>query len=71
MRRGKEDTSTSQVGRRRGSSLESPTTSNLVASMSVDELRSFCQVPSGIRLELSDGPAFSTVGEADNVFYFT
>ena len=62
MMRSQEETSTSQVGRRRGSNQESPTTSSLVASMSMEELRSFCQVPDDISLELSEGPAFSTVG---------
>ena len=42
-----------------------------MASMSVDELRSFYRVPSGISLELSDGPTFSTVGEVNNAIYFT
>ena len=39
--------------------------------MSVEEWRSFCRVPNSINLELSDGQALSTVGEADNVVYFT
>ena len=68
---GQEETSTSQVGRKRGPSRESPTTSSLVASMSVEKLRSFYRVHEGINLELSDGPAFSTIGEADNAIYFT
>ena len=71
MARSQEETSTSQVERRRGPSRESPAASNLVASMSVEELRSFCQVLDDISLELSDGPAFSTIGEADNAVYFT
>ena len=71
MARGQEETSTSQVGRRRGPSRESPTASSLVASMSMEELRSFCQVLDDISLELSEGPTFSTIGEADNVVYFT
>ena len=71
MARGQEETSTSHVGSRRGPSRESPIASNLVASMSVEELRSFCRVPDSISLEFSDEPTFSTVGEADNVFYFT
>ena len=69
--RGQEETSTSQVRRRKGSNRESPTTSSLVASMFVEELRSFCRVPDDISLEFSDGPTFSTVGQADNVVYFT
>ena len=48
-----------------------PTTSSLVPVMSVEELRSFCQVPADISLELSDGAAVSTVGGVDNVVYFT
>ena len=71
MMRSEEETSTSQVRRRRASSRESPTASSLVASMSMEELRSFCRVLDDISLELSDEPAFSTVGEVDNVFYFT
>ena len=68
---GQEETSTSQVGHRRGPSRESPTASGLVTSMSVEKLRSFCRVPEGISLELSNGPAFSTIGEANNAIYFT
>ena len=71
MTRGQEETFTSQVGCRRGSSRESPTTSSLVAYMSVEKLRSFCRVSDGISLKLSDGPTFSTVGHADNAVYFT
>ena len=39
--------------------------------MSMEELRSFFRVPDCIILELSDGPTFSTIGEADNAVYFT
>ena len=35
----------------------------------MEELRYFCRVLDGISLELSDGPAFSTVGEADNTYF--
>ena len=71
MARGQEETSTSYIGRRRGPSRESPTASSLVASMFMEELRSFCQVPDDISIELSDKSAFSTIGEADNTVYFT
>ena len=69
--RDQEENSTSKVGCRRGSNRESPTASSLVASMYVEELRSFSQVPDVISLELSDGPAFSTIEQVDNVVYFT
>ena len=57
MTRVQEETSTSQVGRMKGSCRESPTMSNLVSSMSMEELKSLCRVPDSISLELSDGPA--------------
>ena len=53
-----------QVGRRKGPGRES-SASSLVSSMSLEELRSFCQAPDGISLELSDDPVVSTIGEGD------
>ena len=70
MMRGQDETFTSQVGHRKGSNQESPTASSLVASMSMQELRSFFRVPDDISLEFSDGPAHSTIGQADNAIYF-
>ena len=54
MARGEEETSTSRDERRRGAPQESPTTSSLIAAMSVEELRFFCQVPADISLELDE-----------------
>ena len=71
MARGQEETSTSQAGHKRGIPRESPTASSLVAAISVEDLRSFCQVPENISLELSDGAAVSNVRGADNAVYFT
>ena len=71
MTRGQEKTSTSQFGRRRGPIRELPSASDLVYSMSMEELRFFCQLPDSISLELSDGSVASTVGEADTAVYFT
>ena len=39
--------------------------------MSIEELRSFSQVPINIRLEMTKGPVAPTIGGLDNVFYFT
>ena len=39
--------------------------------MSIENLRSFRQVPTTIILEMSDGAATSTMGVEDNVVYFT
>ena len=71
MARGQEETSTSQARHTGGPSRELPSTSSLVSSMSMEELRSYCQIPDSIILELSDGPAASTIGEAYSVVYFT
>ena len=60
-----------QVGQKTKTPRESPITSSLVAAMSVEELRSFCQVPANISLELSDGAAVSTVEGENNAIYFT
>ena len=71
MARGQEENSTSHDGRKRGTPRESPTESSLATTMYVEELRSFCQVPADISLELSDGAAVSTIGGAYNAVYFT
>ena len=55
----------------RGAPRKLPTTSNLVAAMSLEEFRSFCQVPTDISLELLDGAVVSTLGLVDNSVYFT
>ena len=71
MARGQEETSTSQVGRKRGPNRELPSASSLVSSMSMEELRSFCHIPDSITLELSNDLVASTVGEVDSAVYFT
>ena len=71
MTRGHEEASTSQAGSKRGTPRETPTVSFLVLAMSVEDLRSFRQVPISIRLETSGGATTSTMGMADNVIYFT
>ena len=60
---GQEVTSTSQVGRRQGPSRESLSASNIISSLSIDEVRSYCEIPKDIDFELSEGPAESTMGE--------
>ena len=71
MTRDQEETSTSQVGRRIGPNQEMPSASSLVSSMSMEELRSFYQIPENISLELSDGPVTTTMGEANMDVYLT
>ena len=62
MAKGVEEISTSRARRRRGAPRESLTASSLVAALSVEELRSFCQVLVDVSLELLDGVTVSTVG---------
>ena len=69
--RGQEETSTSQVGHRRGPSLDTPSASSLISSLSMEESRSYCQIPNTIDFEFPDGPVESTIFEEDNVMYFT
>ena len=69
--RGQEETSTNQIVHMKGSNRESPIERSLVSFISMEELRSFCRVLDSISLELSDRPAFSTVGQADNAVYFS
>ena len=45
--------------------------SSLVAAMSIEDLRSFRQVPVAIIFEVSNGTATSIIGAANNAVYFT
>ena len=71
MERCQEETSTSQDGRRRGPSRVMPSASSIISSLSMEELRSYCQIPNNIDFEFSNGPAEPTVDEEDSVVYFT
>ena len=71
MTRGQEETSTSKARRKGGTTRETLTASNLVATMSVEELRSFSQVPADISLELPDGAVAPTIRGAYNAIYFS
>ena len=71
MARGQEETSISQAKRRSGPSWETPSASSLLSSLSMEELRSYCQIPTNIKFEFPNGPIESTVNEEDGVVYFT
>ena len=71
MTRDHEKASTSQAGRKRETPKEIRTVSSLVVAMPVEDLRSFRQVPTAMRFEVSDGTTTSTIGAVDNVVYFT
>ena len=71
MARGQEGTSTSQAGRSRGPTLGTPSTSSIVSSLSMEELRTYYEIPDAINLELMEGPAVSTQGDKHNAVFFT
>ena len=67
MVRDHEEAFTTQAGGKEGTPWEKPTVRSLVVVMSIEDLRSFRQVPSAIRLEELDSTATSTMGAANNV----
>ena len=71
MAKGQEETSTSQVGRRRGPGRDMPSASSIISSLSMEELRSYCHIPDNIDFELLNSPNESTIGKEDDAIYFT
>ena len=71
MARGQEETSTNQVGRKRGPGWDAPSVSSIISSLSMEELRSYCHIPDNIDFELPDGPIESIIGKEDDAVYFT
>ena len=70
MTRGEEGTSTNQACRRRGPVRGTRSTSHIVSSLTVDELRSYCEVLENIDLKLMDEPDESTLGREHNAVFF-
>ena len=71
MVRGYEKVSTNQAGCQNGTPRETPTTSSLVAAMSIEELRLYSHVPVEINLEILNDPVALTIEEVDNAIYLT
>ena len=71
MARGQEETSTSQVRRRRGLGRDMPSISSIISSLSMEELRSYRHMLDNIDLELSNGLDESTIDKEDDEVYFT
>ena len=63
MARDLEETSTSQAGRKLGPTRGTPSTSSIISSLSMEELRAYCEISDDIDVMLSDGPAENTIGE--------
>ena len=71
MARGQEETSTSQAGRRQGPTRGMPSISSIISSLSMEELRAYCEIPDDSDIVLSEGPAKNTAGKEYNAVYFT
>ena len=71
MSRGQEATSTSQVGRKRGPIRGMPFASSIISSLTMEELRAYCDVPDNINLKLMEEPDESTLGGEHNAMFFT
>ena len=71
MARGEEETSTSQADRKRGPTWGTPSTSNIISSLSMEELRAYYEIPDDINIMLTDGPTCNIVGGDDNAVFFT
>ena len=69
MARGQEETSTNQPGRKRGPRI--PSTSSIISSLSIEELRAYCQILDDIDVVLSKGSVENTVGQEYNAVFFT
>ena len=69
MVRGREETSTS--GRPGGRSRAKPSTSNVIVSLMMEELKVYCEVPDNIDLRLMERADDSTLGGEHNGVFFT
>ena len=68
MVRGREETSTS--GRPGGRPRAKPSTSSVIASLTIEELKVYCEVPDNIDLRLMERADDSTLdGEHNGVFF--
>ena len=68
MARGREETSTS--GRPRGCLWATPSTSNIISSLTMEELKAYCEVPNSINLRLMErADEFMLGGEHNGVFF--
>ena len=69
MVRGREETSTS--GRPRGRPRAKPSASNIIASLTMEELKVHCEVPDNINLRLMERADESKLGGEHNGVFFT
>ena len=71
MARGEEETSTNQAGRRRGPVRGAHSASHIISSLTMEKLRTYCEIPDDIELKLMEKPDESTLGGEHNAVFFT
>ena len=71
MARGQEATSTRQAGHERRPTRGTPSASSIISSLTMEELRAYCDVPADIDLKLMEEPDEYTMGGEHNVVFFT
>ena len=71
MARGQEATFTNQAGRNQGPIRGMPSVSSIISSLTMEELRAYCDVPDNIDLKLMEEPDESTLGGEHNAEFFT
>ena len=69
MARGREETSTS--GRLEGRPRATPSASSVIASLTIEELKAYCEVPNNIDLRLMERAGKSMLGGEHNGVFFT
>ena len=71
MAKGQEATSTSQAGNKRGPNWGMPSASSIISSLTMEELRAYCDVLNIIDLKLMGETDESTLGGEQNAVFFT
>ena len=71
MTRGEEETSSSQVGLKRGLARGTHSASSIVSSLTMEELRAYCEIHNNIDLKLMEKSDESTLGGEHNAVFFT
>ena len=71
MARGQEVTSSNQAGRRQGPTRGTPSASSIISSLTMEELRAYCDVLDNIDLKLMEEPDESNMGGQHNSVFLT
>ena len=71
MTRSEEGTSTNEACRRQGPARRTRSASHIVSSLTMEELRTYCEIPNDIDLKLMEKSDDSTMGWEHNDVFFT